>query len=236
MIGVVGPEDAAARLAEAIGDEGVRSGAVADVLSADPDVVVAVGERALCDLAGAGARAPVLVVDGGVGAESVDPGRVPALLDRGLDAGFERREHPVLAVEVDGEAVTRGVFDATLVTSEPSRISEFAVETPGAIDRFRADGVVVATPAGSQGYVRALGGPVLDAGARSLVVVPVAAFAIRPTVRVVGADAAVSVRVERDEGDVSLFVDGAERRRVPPGRTVTVEVAGALETLVPASA
>lgn len=232
MIGVVGPDDAAGRLVGAIGDRPVRAGAVRDVLADDPDVVVALGERALSDLASAGARVPVLPVDVGPGIDAVEESRVPAVLERGLGEGFETRDRPVLAVESEEEPAARGVFDATLVTAEPSRISEYAVETPDGTDQFRADGVVVATPAGSHGYVRALDGPVLAADAETLVVAPVGAFAIRPTDRVVGTGSPVSIRVERDVGAVSLFVDGTERRSVSPGRPVTVAVVDELPTVV----
>lgn len=233
MIGVVGPDTAAERLAEAIGGRAVRTGSIAEVLADDPDVVVAVGSQAVSDLVRVGTRAPVLAVDCGDVLPSVPETQVPALVEEGLDGGFETCERPVLGVTNEGEAASRGLFEAMLVTAEPSRISEYAVETPGGTDRFRADGVVVATPAGSRDYVRALGGPSLDAGTESLVVAPVGAFAIRPTVRVVGDDERVAIRVERDEGDVALYVDRTERGSVRPGRWVAIEVVDTVETVKP---
>ena len=237
MIGVVGPADAAEGLVEAISaavaDDVVRLDAAADVPAEGPDLVVAVGERAVSDLARDGVAVPVLAVDAGAGVDSVVASPAPGVVERFLEAGVETRERPVLGVAVDGERVDRGVFEAMLVTSEPSRISEYAVETPGDTDRFRADGVVVTTPAGSEGYVRALEGPVLDDDADGLAVVPVGAFDIRPTVRVVGDDATLSIRVERDEGEISLLVDGVDVGQVAPWRPVTVEVVDAIEMVLP---
>ena len=250
MIGVVGPRARARDLLVALDDAEVVVGEAETVLAGGADVVVAVGEDAASALARSGVDVPVLPVEAGPGLDSVAPDRVPAVLRAGLDGGFHTRGHPVLDVTVDddpagegeptgedeptveGETAGGGLFDATLVTSEPARISEFAVATAGWTEQFRADGVVVSTPAGSRGYGRAVGGPVLDLDATALSVVPVAAFALRSTVRVADADATLSISVERDEGDVSLLVDGRERRRVPARRTVTVRVGGTVETVL----
>jgi len=231
MIGVVGPAGQAAELAEAIGGD-CTVGDVEDVLAARPDVVVAIGEPAASALVEAAVDVPVLPVDAGPGLASVSVDRVGTVLDAGAESGFRTVERPVLEVAVDGSVCGRGLFDAMLVTSEPARISEYAVESAGWTERFRADGVVVSTPAGSAGYSRAVGGPVLDPGSWSLAVVPVAAFALRSTVRVADADAALEASVERDEGDVTLLVDGRERRHVPPRRPVTIRVVGSVETVV----
>ncbi|WP_394351524.1 hypothetical protein [Halobacterium bonnevillei] len=52
-----------------------------------------------------------------------------------------------------------------MVTAEPARISEYAVETgTERVDEVRADGVVAATPAGSHGYARDADGPLLSRG------------------------------------------------------------------------
>lgn len=232
MIGVVGPNERAARLAGAIEGIEVRTGRPDDVLDPAPDVVAAIGERAVVDLVRSDVAVPVLPVETGEGLDAVSLDRAPDVLAGGLESGFRVRARPLLGVALDGEAVGRGLFDVMLVTTEPARISEYAVDTPGHADRFRADGVVVATPAGSRGYARAVGGPVLDSDAACLAVVPVAAFDVRPTVRVASVDATLSVRVEREEGGISLLVDGVDHGPVPPKRRVTVRVADHLETVV----
>ena len=243
MIGVVGPESRARDLAASI--DGVEVGAApveavagdaGTILDRAPDVVVAVGEAAASELVRAGVDVPVLPVDAEPGLESVAADRARTVLRDGLDGGFHTRDRPVLEATVDDETAGRGLFDVTLVTSEPARISEYAVAADGWTERFRADGVVVSTPAGSRGYARAVGGPVLDDDASALAVVPVAAFALRSTVRVADAEATLALSVERDEGDVSLLVDGRERRLVPPGRPVTVRVGGAVQVVADSEA
>jgi len=96
-----------------------------------------------------------------------------------------------------------------LVTDEPARISEYAVATRDRdVDQVRADGVVVATPAGSHGYAADAGGPLLSAGARALAVVPVSPFRVERSQWVL--DAPASLRVVRDDADVTLLVDGRD--------------------------
>lgn len=232
MIGVVGPDDRVGDLASSLDDLDVAAGGAGAVLEGGPDVAVAIGEAAASALLRAGSEVPILPVDAGRGLESVPIDRAPAVLRDGVEAGFHTRGRPVLEASVGEEPCGRGLFDVTFVTSDPARISEYAVATGGWSERFRADGVVVATPAGSDGYARAVGGPVLDPTASALVVVPVAAFALRSSVRVVDGGSTLAISVERDEVDVSLLVDDQERRRVPPRRTVTVEATAAVETVV----
>ena len=235
MIGVVGPDAPARDIAESIQDSGAieaRRGDAEAVLAGRPEVVVSIGEAAASSLVHAGLDVPLLPVEAGAGIESVARERVGPLLSERTASGLHTREWPVLEANHGGEERGRGLFDAMLVTSEPARISEYAVATDAWVERFRADGVVVSTPAGSAGYGRAVGGPVVDAETGGLSVVPVAAFALRSTTRVADGDATLSISVERDEGDVSLLVDGRERGLVPPGDAVRVEVGGTVETVV----
>jgi NAD+ kinase len=92
------------------------------------------------------------------------------------------------------------------MTSAPAKISEYAVHLDGErVEQVRADGIVVATPVGSDGYARSAGGPVVGAGA-GLSIVPVAPFATLSSPWVLSPP--LTLTVERDEGDVSLFLDG----------------------------
>jgi len=113
-------------------------------------------------------------------------------------------------------------FDTTVITSEPARISEYAVSVAGRPHAtFRADGVVVASPLGSHGYSRAAGGPQLDFGS-GLAVVPIAPFATIADSWVV--EPPVSVSVERETA-VSVFADTEGIATGQSGLTVDIETA-----------
>lgn len=200
------------------------------------DAVVAVGDEAIRDVLVGAPDAPVIPVGSRRLAVDVDAAerRLGALLDAALRGGGDpsadgdppadgvrRVAHPVLAVDAGDGETRRAAFDVALVTAEPARISEFAIDFVGEGDEsFRADGVAVATPFGSDGYANAAGGPVVEPGG-GLSVAPIAPFSTRTDAWV--AAERLSVSVEREAESVALVVDGRERGSVEPHRPVAIE-------------
>lgn len=193
------------------GDDGVVAGAVEAagaslVDEADADVLATVGDAALVSLAADPPACPVLPVTAGEDYHSVARSQVRAAVASVAADDYRLVDGALLDVSVDGSMVGRAVADVTLMTSAPAKISEYGIHTDGeCIDQIRADGVVAATPVGSTGYARNAGGPVVGVGA-GLSVVPVAPFSTLSDSWVLSPT--LSVTVERDEGDVSLYLDG----------------------------
>lgn len=218
-------EEPAERVAVRGDDDGrirraVRSAGGRVVDAAAADAVAAVGERSVRDALLSDHEAPVLPV--GSGFRFTPRSDVSRTLDRLIAGDLESRQHPVVSVTIDGDPVDRAAFDVALMTSEPARISEYALALPADPDpTFRADGVVVATPLGSGEYAAAAGGPVVDPET-GLAVVPVAPFTTSAGAWVVRDR--VAVTVERDANSVRLVVDGTPRETVPPRRPVRVAV------------
>jgi len=236
------PEEAG-RVRDAVRAAGGTAVDVTAAGDAGVDAAIAVGTEALVD---AGERdRPVLLVGEGIdGLPSIAPAdletAVEALIDR--DGEAPTVALPRLSVRTRDVDVT-ATLDVTLQSVEPARISEFDVGVApappasslpsppgdaggeGPVDRLvrlRADGVVLATPAGSHGYPRAAGGP-RAVGGRVAVVVPIAPFAVGPDTWVVPlAERRVRVTVERDEATVGLFVDGREVTEVAHHTPVVV--------------
>jgi NAD+ kinase len=216
------------------------SGTSEDVVVADgeatADLLVAAGEPAIRSLVDDPAPVPVLPVGADVGPYGVAVDGVTDCLhtlaaDRSPVADHVVR-HPLLSVTVDGFR-TGAVLDAALVTSEAARISEYTVaDGVGHLASFRADGVVVATPAGSAGYSHAAGGPVLTTEA-GLAVVPISPYTTRPSTWVV--DAPIGLGIERDETPVSLVVDGTVRRQIGVDDAIEVAIAGSVDLVRPPS-
>lgn len=228
-VGVVGDGTLAAAV-EGAGGTAVREPAAS---LAGVELVVAGGEDALVDLVRAGVEVPVLAVDAGAGVRSVAGADAEAAIERAIDGAGEvaTERHPVLAPAGAADEV-RALFDVALMAAEPARISEFAVDAAGdRIARFRADGVVASTPAGSVGYNRAAEGPLLAAGTGVCSVVPIAPFATHADRWVIPADE-VTLSVERDETPVELLVDGRIERTVAAGDPVSLGTAGTLELVV----
>lgn len=227
-VGVVGASPAVVDAVSAGGGDPV-AGEAETVVRSDPVLVVAVGEEGLVDLVAAGVEAPVLPVSVAGAVRPVPLSAVEPAVASVLAGECDAATYPLLAVEdrTSGERA-RALFDLALVAASPARISEYAVLYAGErIATFRADGVVVAAPAGSTGYARAAGGPVVAPGSGVVAVVPVAPFVTDPDHWVLPADG-VGLRVERDETPVRLVADGREVGSVEPADTLEVSVRGAL--------
>lgn len=203
--------------------------------AAAADALVAVGDDTLRDVlvteaGSASPTRPVIPVRNPEPGGPSDAAGVEGAVRRLLDGTERRVSCPVVAVETNGSVVGRAVFDVTLVTDEPARISEYAVETTTRHrEAFRADGVVVATPLGSEGYANAAGGPVVAPGT-GLAVVPIAPFRTRKDTWVV--NDGVTLTVERESETVSLVLDGSPHGTVVPGRSVDVTVSDRVEVVL----
>ena len=231
LVGVVG--DAPASVDDAIADAGarVRRGDVEAVLAADPDRLLAVDEPAFLAVARAAPEVPVLPVDAGRGFRSVPRASLADAIGHALEEDVATETHPVLRVEHGGR-VERAVCDVSLLAAEVAHISEFGVgagEEP--VARFRADGVVVATPGGSPGYARRLDCPVVAHGTGVGVVAPIAPFATDPDHWVLDLDD-LRLTVERDETAVTLLADDRDVATVPRGETVSISRDGTVTVAV----
>jgi NAD+ kinase len=200
----------------------------------DPDAVVAVGDDAIRSAVTDPPAAPLLPVTDAGGRHLVACDTLDAAV-AALATGDRRiSTHPILGVRHGDDAVARALRDVMLVTDAPASISEYAV-TVGEerLGSVRADGVVVATPMGSDDYAAAAGGPVVEAGAGT-VVVPVAPFSTAAATRVVdpAPDTPLTVSVER-EGAVAVVVDGVRRGTVDRGADLRIERVGSLGVVTP---
>jgi len=225
VVGVVG-EAVGLGDALAAADAAVVAGDVETILTADPSIVVAVGEQATLDVAYREPAAPILPVDAGRGLRSVPVDDLPEIADALAAGEWDVEHHPLLAVELSGERIARALTDVTLVAAEAARISEFSI-VAGDVDvaQVRADGVVVATPAGSTGYARRIDAPVLAPDTGVAAVAPIAPFATDPDQWVLPL-ASLRLRVERDEAPVTLVADGEAVSSIGVDEPVELRPAG----------
>jgi len=256
---VVGPDDRTAEIRKAIDDVAGCVGDVLPTTTApavssdaaDAAIVVAVGREALRDTVAAAPNGTVIPV--GRDRLALDVGRLRDVLNRGftdgptaadtaapasneaLDAalapidGVRRARHPVLAVD-GASASPRAALDVAFVTDSPARISEFAIAFGyGTPATFRADGVVIATPLGSDGYANAAGAPIVEPGG-GLAVTPIAPFSTQTDSWIAASE--LTVTVEREEEPVALVVDGARRELVEPNRPIAIGVTDRVDLVV----
>jgi NAD+ kinase len=227
-------------------DESTVRGDPQTVLQAEPTLCLTIGEAGFRKLAAQQPDSPILPVDADDGVHSITPEAVGKAVETVLAGRALQCPHQLLSVTVDDGRVGTVVRDLSLITAEPAQITELAVrheparsggQTPSEesrIDReivqVRADGLVVATPAGSHGYAAAADGPLLRPGT-GLAIVPIAPFVTDRHNWVTTIEALV-LSIERDEGPVALRIDGTEHARIEQEQTVRAEPAGTISTLV----
>jgi NAD+ kinase len=231
LFGVIHDDDSS--VVDALAEAGVSP--VVDspgpVLAADPDAIVAVGEPALLSVARRRPTVPILPVDAGAGLRSVPEARLSDAVTRIRAGDWTTEHHPLLTVDVDDVQGSLALFDAMTVTAEPAHISEYTVTAGGErVARFRADGLVVATPAGTRGYAQSAGAPVIPPGPDVIAIVPVAPFATSLDHWVVPTED-VTITVERDDATVDVLADDRTVGVADYGEPVRISGDGAIETI-----
>lgn len=226
-VGIVGDE----RLRTVVETAGGQPVETTETSIDTADFLVAVGESALVDLVRENPDRPVLPVGEIEGFRSVPFEHAGKAIERLLDAEPRTQSYPIIAATGSFEPILT-LFDVGLVAAEPARISEFAVHSGSkTIAQFRADGVVASTPAGSSGYNKNAGGPIIELGTGVASVVPIAPFATAVGHWILPIDS-VRLSVERDETPVDLLADGRRERTLTAGESVTLSRVGELETYV----
>jgi NAD+ kinase len=117
----------------------------------------------------------------------------------------------------DGKLVDsfEAVNDIVLSKSSIARMAEFGIELDGMLAaRFRADGVIVATPTGSTAYTLAANGPILVPGVDALVITPICPHLLTLRPMVVPGGSGLTLRMEGPKGGMPnptiLTVDGQQ--------------------------
>jgi NAD+ kinase len=159
-------------------------------------------------------------------------------LDEVLSGGFRedrRRRLDVSVPEGPHRGTYRALNDAVLNKETIARISTFSVSVAGkSVARFRADGVIVATPTGSTAYNLSAGGPILHPQLPAIVITPICPHSLAQRPLVVRASETIGLVVidhGRREG-LHLTLDGQEGFPVRPGTPIEVRSSASSVTLL----
>lgn len=204
-------------------------------------VLVLGGDGTLLSVARAApSRTPVLGINVGVLGFLAGLGRDEALtrLDEVLCGGFREDRRRRLDVTVpDGphRGTYRALNDAVLNKEAIARISTFSVSIGGEpVSRFRADGVIVATPTGSTAYNLSAGGPILHPELPAVVVTPICPHTLAQRPLVVRSSDTIGLVVldRRRHERLHLTLDGQEGFPVRAGTTIEVRSSPSSVTLL----
>ncbi|GAB1481661.1 NAD(+)/NADH kinase [Treponema sp.] len=126
-------------------------------------------------------------------------------------AGMEIARHPCLN-------------DVVVAASGISKVIRLDVNTDTVrLGRYRADGLIVATPTGSTAYSVAAGGPILDPEMEAMIINPICPFTLSNRPVVIPAHETVQIHIEEEQrSGVLLTVDGQIVENLEPSDLVKV--------------
>ncbi|HUE55307.1 MAG TPA: NAD(+)/NADH kinase [Candidatus Udaeobacter sp.] len=95
--------------------------------------------------------------------------------------------------------------------------------------RYRADGLIVATPTGSTAYSLSAGGPIVDPSVESILITPICPHTLSDRPLVVRDSASIEIRLSGNAESMFLTLDG--QRGIPLQPTDRIRIARAKELL-----
>jgi NAD+ kinase len=145
-----------------------------------------------------------------------------AVLETVLAGGGARERRCMLhaCLERGGklEAEFEALNEVVAGKSGLARLQPMDLEIAGQpVGRYRADGILVATPTGSTAYSFSAGGPVVHPAVEALLVTPICPHSLSQRPLVVPADAAIAITVAPGADAAQLTVDGQQGCDLIPG-------------------
>ena len=128
-------------------------------------------------------------------------------------ATLERRERLAVTVSTPGgEATTHSVLnDVVINKSALARMLVLSMHVDDRfVSRFKADGLIVATPTGSTAYNLSAGGPILYPTLDVLMVTPICPHTLTNRPIALSLDSVIDIRLESLSEEVFLTLDGQE--------------------------
>ena len=189
-----------------------------DALCEKIDILIVLGgDGTLLSAARAlgGNRVPILAVNlGGLGfLTSVTLDELYPLLEHVLAGKHRTSERMMLDAEIlrNGQTAERqcALNDAVGNKGALARMLDFDVSVNGdAVGRYRADGIIVATPTGSTAYSLAAGGPIVDPDLDAFIITPICPHTLTNRPLVIPGTAKVELDFAAADDPVYLTLDG----------------------------
>lgn len=133
--------------------------------------------------------------------EAVRSGRFQ--LDRRmmLDVGLRRGDETIV--------LHRALNDAVITKQAAARMIEFECRVDDYfVNRFRADGAIIATPTGSTAYSLSAGGPIIHPSLSAIILTPICPHMLSNRPVVVPGDSVVEISFKRESEEICLTIDG----------------------------
>jgi len=157
----------------------------------------------------------------------------PALEDA-LSGRFSVSERVMLYVELERGAkvieTQRVLNEAVVNKGALARMIELELSIDGDfVCRYRADGLIVASPTGSTAYSLSAGGPIVHPGVESFIITPICAHMLSDRPLVVRDSSSIQMKLSGNTESVFLTLDG--QRGIPLQATDIVRISRSKELL-----
>ncbi|MCF7821654.1 MAG: NAD(+)/NADH kinase [Mariprofundaceae bacterium] len=117
--------------------------------------------------------------------------------------------------------------DVVLQRNEHPRMIEFELSVGGQfVFRLRADGLVLATPAGSTAYALSAGGPIVHPDVNAICVAPICPHILSNRPIIVPADDGIELTLTESPKMAALNLDGQEHMELQAGDRITISKGG----------
>ncbi len=160
----------------------------------------------------------------------VESGNIEPALDKLLRDEYVREERMMLEGRVENQNVPEGNYalnDIVISRCGSLQILTFHIYVNGQfLNSYSADGMIVATPTGSTGYNMSAGGPIVEPGARLLLLTPICPHTLNTRSIVLAPED--EVRVEIPQGrdgqaqTVEANFDGSHKIVLQTGDSIVV--------------
>ncbi len=134
------------------------------------------------------------------------------LLGKIFDGTYSTQKRMMLEITVhsNGENYVYHALNDAVISGAQSKIFDFGLRVEDTqVHRFRADGLILATPTGSTAYSLSAGGPVVDPGIECILFTPICPHSLFNRSTVFSAEKVLQISADSEyTGEVYLTVDG----------------------------
>ncbi len=130
-----------------------------------------------------------------------------------------------VSVERDGNTVAlhRALNDAVINQAALAKMIELECYINGDfVNRFRADGMIIATPTGSTAYSLSAGGPIVFPSMSAILLTPICPHTLSNRPVVVSGEATIELRFKKADDGAMLSIDGQRSVTLTPKDRVTL--------------
>jgi NAD+ kinase len=118
-----------------------------------------------------------------------------------------------------------GLNEVTMARGDTGRLVTLIAKVDGEwLNRYRADGLIIATPTGSTAYSLSAGGPLIAPQSSVIAITPICPHSLSQRALVLSDDVEIEISPEHADDCALIFtVDGRDTTRIDPGDRVVVK-------------